>query len=404
MKGWACIRNRLILASPMPRRPSPYTPGAGAIPLVLAGRDAEVKAFQDMVDRLNRGQHARGLLLTGLRGVGKTALLGWYDELGADMKWRVYREEFDGTTDLFPLLLDLAADVVEELSLGKRFTAVVERIAGSVKKVSVPGVGSVEFDRSQRETDQANLGRRVTRLLRQVATAAEKSGTGVVFLFDEVQELNRADLAALLAGVHQTTQSAPPFAVVAAGLPPLAQQIREARAYAERLFEAHELGALDEHAGPQAIVEPARLNEAGFDPDAVELILERSDGYPHFIQVYADNAWHAATGDQIRRADVDRSLPASEKQIEREIFRPRFNQGTPKERDYMLAMASLGDGPQATLRIAKAAGYAKTSQTAVFRDNLLEKHLIYSPDRGLLDFTIPHFSRYLRSIGGAPEE
>jgi AAA ATPase domain len=388
----------------MPQRPSPYSPGAGAIPLVLAGREREIAAFRDLIGRLNRGQHGRGLLLTGLRGVGKTALLGWYDELGAEMRWRVYREEFDSTTDLFPLLLDLTADVVEELSLTKRFTAAVERIAGSVKRVTVAGVGSVEFDRSQRETDEANLGRRMTKLLKQVAVAAEKSGTGVIFLFDEVQELKQIDLAALLTAVHQTTQAAPPFAIVAAGLPPLAEQIRGARAYAERLFEAHELAALDERAASQAIVEPARMNEAELDPDALELILERSDGYPHFLQIYADNAWHAASGDRIRGADVEGSLPASEKQIEREIFRPRFNQGTPKERDYMLAMASLGDGPQESLKIAKAAGYAKTSQTAVFREKLLEKHLIYAPDRGLLDFTIPHFARYLRSIGGAPEE
>lgn len=388
----------------MPRRPSPYTPGAGAVPLDLPGREHEIKAFRDLITRLNRGQHGRGLLITGLRGVGKTALLGWYDELGAELKWRIYREEFDSTTDLFPVLLDLTADVVEELSATKRFTAVVERIAGSVRKISVAGVGTVEFDRSQCQIDKGNLGRRMAKLLRQVATAAEKSGTGVVFLFDEMQELNRADLAALLTAVHQTTQGAPPFALVGAGLPALAEQIREARAYAERLFEAHELGALDERAARQAIVEPARLNEAAFDGAAVELILERSGGYPHFLQIYADNAWHAASGDRIEVADVTRSLPASEKQIEREIFRPRFNQGTPKERDYLLAMASLGDGPQETLKIAKAAGYAKTSQTAVFRENLLEKHLIYAPDRGLLDFTIPRFARYLRAIGGVPEE
>jgi type II secretory pathway predicted ATPase ExeA len=388
----------------MPTRPSPYTPGAGAMPLVLAGREPEITAYRDLITRLNGGQHARGLLVTGLRGVGKTALLGWYDEIGAEMKWRVYREEFDSTTDLFPLLLDLAADVVEELSATKRFTAAVERFAGSVKKISVAGVGSVEFDRSQPRIDEANLGRRMTKLLKQVAVAAQKSGTGVIFLFDEMQELKRPDLAALLAAVHQTTQNAPPFAVVGAGLPPLAEQIREARAYAERLFEAHELAALDETAAIKAITEPARLNEAEFGPDAVELILERSDGYPHFLQIYADNAWHAATGDRIEHADVEHSLPASEKQIEREIFRPRFNQGTPKEREYMLAMARLGDGPQETLKIAKAAGYSNSRQTAVFREKLLEKHLIYSPDRGLLDFTIPHFARYLRSIGGMPEE
>lgn len=387
----------------MPTRPSPYTPGAGAVPLVLAGRERELQSFRDLIDRLSRGQHGRGLLITGLRGVGKTALLGSFDETAAEMKWRVYREEFDRTTDLFPVLLDLTADVVEELSATKRFTAVVERLAGSVRKISVAGVGSVEFDRSQRDDDAANVGRRMTKLLKQVGAAAEKSGTGVIFLFDEMQELGQPDLAALLAAVHQTTQGAPPFALVGAGLPPLAEQIREARAYAERLFESYELGALDGEAAPKAILEPAQLNEADFDDDAVALILERSDGYPHFLQIYADNAWHAASGDRITRDDVERSLPASEKQIEREIFRPRFNQGTPKERDYMLAMASLGNGPQETLKIAKAAGYNKTSQTTVFRENLLEKHLIYSPDRGLLDFTIPHFARYLRSIGGAPE-
>jgi hypothetical protein len=164
------------------------------------------------------------------------------------------------------------------------------------------------------------------------------------------------------------------------------------------------LGALDAEAAPKAVVEPARLNEAQFDDDAVALILERTEGYPHFLQIYADNAWHAASNDVVTHDDVAGSLPASEKQIEREIFRPRFNLGTPKERDYMLAMASLGDGPQEVLKIAKAAGYSKTSQTTVFRENLLEKHLIYSPDRGLLDFTIPHFARYLRSIGGVAEE
>jgi hypothetical protein len=383
----------------MPKTPSPYTPGAGVVPLVLSGRDAELAAFSNVIDRLHRGQHARGLVLTGLRGVGKTALLGAMEERGEEARWRVYREEFDGSTKLLPLLLDLTADVIEELSAGERFKAAVERIAGTVKKISVAGVGSVEFDRdASGPDDEANRGRRMTKLLRQVATAATKSGTGVIFMFDEMQELHQRDLTPFLAAVHQTTQAAPPFAVIGAGLPTLSEDIRSARAYGERLFQAFELGALERAEAERAVQEPAELQEASYAPEAVDLIVERSGAYAHFLQIYADNAWHAADGEVITLEDVIASLPASEKQIEREIFRPRFNQGTPKERDYMLAMAGLGDGPQETADIARAMGYAKATQVSVFRDGLLRKHLVFSVDRGLLDFTVPFFARYLRAI------
>jgi len=189
---------------------------------------------------------------------------------------------------------------------------------------------------------------------------------------------------------------APPLALVGGGLPSIPRLAGEAKSYAERLFRLPRIGRLDQAAARDALILPARDGRVAYEETAVERILELSEGYPYFLQEYGRHVWQAARESPIRITDVDRAHPLVLADLDEGFFTVRFERATDAERRYMAAMATLGDGPQQSGQVAKQLGYAQTGKTSVTRSNLIEKGLIYSPEYGLVDFTVPHFAEFMR--------
>ena len=90
------------------------------------------------------------------------------------------------------------------------------------------------------------------------------------------------------------------------------------------------------------------------------------------------------------------AAPNADAELAVGFFGSRYERATPAERDYMRAMAALGDGPVATAEVAESLG-RKPSSLSPARDSLLKKGLVYSAERGLVAFTVPHFGQFLRT-------
>ena len=264
-------------------------------------------------------------------------------------------------------------------------------------KLGASSDGSVEFsfDTEAVSGSTGNLERDLTRLFEELGQTAQEHDTGVVFLIDEMQFLAREELEAVAAAMHRMSQRTLPVALVGAGLPQLPGLMVDAKSYAERLFAYPRLGPLSEDAARQALVAPARARDVAWEDDALALIIGESGCYPAFIQAYGKEAWNQAPGSPIRSADVLAAEAFIHAELDEEFFHVRFEKATDREREYMAAMADLGEGPYRTAEVAKRLD-RQPSYTSAPRDSLIKKGLIYSPDYGQVDFTVPKFSPFMR--------
>jgi hypothetical protein len=232
-------------------------------------------------------------------------------------------------------------------------------------------------------------------LLMLVAEAAQAADTAVAVLIDEVQYLDTEDLSALIVSVHKIGQRQLPLIVFGAGLPQTAALAGEAKSYAERLFDYPAIGPLEPADAARAIQEPIRGEGEEIDSAALAEIVRQTEGYPYFLQEWGSHAWNEAPVSPISEADVSRATAKALEALDRSFFRVRFDRLTPREKDYMRAMAELGPGPHRSGDIANLLGVKVTSMGPL-RSGLIAKGMIYSPQHGDTAFTVPMFDSFMR--------
>ena len=379
---------------------NPYSMGAGNPPPALTGREAQEQQFRTLLARLRGGLSDRSMIVSGLRGVGKTVLLLEFEGIAKDAGWTAPRPcEIKSDTDFRSELADAAYQALLQLSARKAIGERLRSFTGLLRgfKVGASSAGSVEFsfDPDAISGSTGNLEHDLTNLFEELGQAAREHDTGVVFLIDEMQFLAREELEAVAAAMHRMSQRKLPVALVGAGLPQLPGLMVDAKSYAERLFAYPKLGPLSEDAARQALVAPARARDVAWDDDALARIVGESGCYPAFIQAYGKEAWNHAPRSPIRVSDVQGAEALVLAELDEEFFHVRFEKATEREREYMAAMADLGEGPYRTAEVAKRLG-RRPSYTSAPRDSLIKKGLIYSPDYGQVDFTVPKFSPFMR--------
>jgi hypothetical protein len=225
--------------------------------------------------------------------------------------------------------------------------------------------------------------------------AAQEQDRGVVFLFDEVQFLSLMELEALIAALHKTVQRQLPVTLVGAGLPQLPRLAGEAKSYAERLFQFPMIGRLSPDDAARALVEPAAPLGVEFTHEAVDAIVEYTEGYAYFLQEYGKLVWEHADLSPVTLEDVRDTQEAVEAKLDSSFFRVRTDRVTDLELQYMRAMAELGAEPQAAKDVAQLMS-RRSEQLGPTRSRLIEKGLLYTPAHGLAAFTVPQFDRYMR--------
>ncbi|MCW0212104.1 MAG: ATP-binding protein [Pseudonocardia sp.] len=387
---------------------NPFAPGAGQRPPELAGRDKEVDAFEIVLERVARGRPERSLVLTGLRGVGKTVLLGELRSMALKAGWGAGKIEARPDADLRRPLSAALHRAIRDLAVQHPRQERVDEVLGVLKAFALraspaeaklrdrwqPGI---DVPVKSGRADSGDIEIDLVELFTEVAELASEVSTGIAILIDEMQDLRPDDVSALCAACHELSQSRAPLVVVGAGLPHLPAVLSASKSYSERLFKYSRIGQLDRADADFALIAPAEREDAAFDGEALEDLYLRSGGYPYFVQAYGKAAWDAAPTSPIGVRDVAMAAPEAEAELAVGFFGSRFERATPAEREYLRAMAELADGTDEPVVTSGIADHLtrKPSSLSPARDSLLKKGLVFSAQRGQIAFTVPHFGRYL---------
>ncbi len=346
------------------------------------------------------GQSARGILLTGLRGVGKTVLLNVIRDLASGMEYQVDLLDAPEGSPFAPQIIPSLRPMLLRLSKRAKAADAVQRALRVLKSFQISAnIGGADFGlKFEPEVGTADSGifdRDLAELFVSIGEAARAESTGVAILIDEVQYLSGGDLSALIVAVHRVTQRQLPIIVIGAGLPSIPGLSGDAKSYAERLFRYPRIGALNTQDARAALAEPADKLGVSFEDDALDEIIRVTEGYPYFIQEWGSVVWDLSPGPRITIDDVKRVEAEATQRLDESFFRVRLNRVTDAEQRYMRAMAELGRGNYKSGDIAKALG-KNTNSFGPVRDGLIRKGMIYSSKFGTLDFTVPMFDQFMR--------
>jgi len=382
---------------------NPFNPGAGYPPPELVGRDYLISEFRISLGRRIKRRHGKHVFLIGLRGVGKTVLLNHACSIAGDMEYEViFREVKAAGSDTGGFLHFLAADIGDLLpnltkGLAARASEKIRKALGTFSVSFSPDGVSIRLEPNPNETysDSVFIERDLTNLFVSIGEAAAEQRRGILVAIDEVQDLTEQELAAVIAAAHRVDQLQLPILLIGAGLPHLPGKAGDAKSYAERLIEFPELGRLPKDDAKAALVLPAEREGVKIQEKALERMVAESEGYPYFIQEWGKRAWDTANSGIITTEDVKAAERLVEESLDKNFFQVRIGRLTPKEMEYLQAMASLGPGPYRSSDISKQLGVGSRN-ISVRRQSLINKGMIYSPTYGEQAFSVPLFAKYLK--------
>lgn len=387
---------------------SPFNPGAGTVPPVLSGRDEIREEVRICIERLRIGRHSNGQLLVGLRGVGKTVLL----------ERLLYDTEQQGA-----ITVHLEAPEVKSLpaSLARELRVALLRMSGTqvAKDAVIRGLralagfvtalkvtyGDIEvgldYPPEPGLADCGDLELDLCALLVEAGRAAQSAQTALVIFIDEFQGMPQRQLSSLLYALHRCAQYQLPVMLIAAGLPPLIRKIGDAKSYAERMFEIHDIGTLSNADARSAITVPAAQAGVAIASDALDEIIAQTGAYPYFLQQWGKLAWRAANESPITSEHVRRISSSAIDALDRNFYRLRFQRLTFLERRYLRAMAEIGEGPHDVEAVAATFGKPVGALEPI-REALVTKGMLYESLIGETAFTVPRFHEFLKRIMPGP--
>lgn len=380
---------------------NPYNPGAGTPPPELAGRDELREKVRICIERLRIGNSAKSLILVGLRGVGKTVLL---DRMRSDAEGtgiQTLRIEAPENKSLPAMLAPELRKALLRISTIASAKEVSQRalraLAGFAKGLKLKFADiEVGFDYEPEPglADNGELESDLTALLVQTGEAAKAAGTVMVMFVDELQYVKEREFAALISALHRCAHLRLPITLVGAGLPQLLALAGEAKSYSERLFEYPQVDKLNTAAALDALRKPAQQLGVDYTDKAALAIVEKTQGYPYFLQEWGKHTWDLATTSPITLDVVEAATKLTIAGLDESFFKVRLERTTPSERRYLRAMADLGPGPHRSGDIANQLQKTVSTQAPV-RSSLIRKGIVWSPTHGDTAFTVPLFHEYL---------
>ena len=384
---------------------NPFSPGAGAPPPELVGRDEVLEQSRILLGRIKRKRPEKSILLTGLRGVGKTVLINEMERMAQAEEYRTILIEAHENKSLGVLLVPHLMRLLYELDRlagagdkVRRGLAVLKSFIGTVK-LKVNGIEfGLDIDPEKGAADSGDIEIDLPNLFTAVAEAATERKGSVAILIDEIQYFKKRELSALIMAMHRMQQRQLPLVLLGAGLPILPGLAGESKSYAERLFNFPEIGALSESDVIKALQDPVYKYDVAFEEAALHEIYRLTKGYPYFLQEWGYQTWNHSEYSPIDLTVVQKASETVIRRLDKNFFRVRFDRLPPGEKRFLHAMAHLGSGPQRTSEIADVLSVKITSLGPI-RANLIKKSMIYSPSHGDMAFTVPLFDEFmLRAI------
>jgi hypothetical protein len=383
---------------------NPYSPGAGAPPPELVGRDMILKQAEILLGRIKLRKPEKSLLMTGLRGVGKTVLLIEIQKKAEELEYKTIFVEAHEDKSLGPLLapylrtllysLDRVAGIANK---ARRALSVLRGFIGALK-VSYGDISiGLDIEPELGSADSGDIEIDLPQLLVAVGEAALDSHCPIAILIDEIQYLSQKELGALIMAMHKLQQRQLPILLIGAGLPVLPGLAGESKSYAERLFNFPNIGELSKIDAYKALRDPALVADVEFEEKALEKIYQMTCGYPYFLQEWGYMVWNQAESSPITYEMVNSATKEVMDQLDHNFFRVRFDRLTPGERSFLRMMADLGEGPYKAGDVAERC-HVKVSGLSSTRANLMKKGMIYSPSYGYIAFTVPLFDQFMRRV------
>lgn len=381
---------------------NPFSPGAGSPPPELVGRDPIIERARILFGRIKKRRAEKSLLLTGLRGVGKTVLLNELERLASSTGYRTVVVEAHEDKPLGPLIaphlrsvlynLDRVAGAGEKVKRGLR---VLRSFVGALKVTYHDVDVGLDVDPEKGSADSGDIEIDLPNLFVAVGEAADERGSAVALFIDEVQYFSGKELGALIMAMHRVQQRQLPIVLLGAGLPILPGLAGESKSYAERLFSFPEVGALNADESAEALREPTLAAGVVFEPEALDEVFRLTKGYPYFLQEWGYQSWNHARSNTITLDVVVSATSTVIERLDQNFFRVRFDRLTPGEKRFLRAIAELGPGPQRTGDIADALR-VKITSLGPLRARLIRKGMVYSPAHGDMAFTVPLFDEFMR--------
>lgn len=374
-------------------QPSPYTPGE--IAHDVPGRTDHLDRIADMlaVTSARRRLAGRVHVFIGPRGVGKTSLLR---EAQRQARASGHATVFitAGHTDLVPTLIE----AIGRGPLRWEPDSIASRMRELGLSLGVPGA---RVEATFQPTPDPTVVQRLEDLLRGAATASSEDDghSGLVLFIDELQAADKDGLRAL-AYTWQHLQADPedlPLVLVCAGLGHTEDVVTDAASFAER-FAYRQVGSLDPASTREALSAPATELGVSWDTTALTEVVDRTQGYPYFVQVEGDAVWQAAgrpdSGEVLTSAHVRAARAAVAEDLEA-LYRSRWSKASPSEQRFLVAMASGEEGPVRRGDIA-ATMSVSTESLGMARRSIMDKGLVEVAGHGLLRFTVPGFREFVR--------
>jgi hypothetical protein len=380
---------------------NPFRPGAGLRPPELVGRQAEIDLVDLMVAHSRRRRNDGGVVLYGLRGVGKTVLLSRLRQIVENAGWvTVQLEARPGDAGKAIARQSLARGIAmagRKISRFRHAAADIREALGSITSFSatIGGTGvSLGVDPSSHRANSGLIEVDLEELVEDLAVPLQKNQSAFAIFIDEMQDLDDDLLTALLAVQHRAGQEDWPFYIIGAGLSTLRRTLAEARSYTER-FTIREVGPLTPHAAAAALTKPVEEFGARFSAEALAEILDAANGYPFFLQTYGKAVWDLSSDRLIDGIAAIAGIEEGNADLDQGFFPARWDRTTPLERQYLNAIVAVGGSTASTSAIADALGKAATSLSPV-RQSLIEKGIIFAERRGYVSFTVPNMDAFIR--------
>lgn len=355
-----------------------------------------------LLRRVKLGRPEKSLMLTGLRGVGKTVLLNEIRRMAKAESYHTLLIEAHEDKALGVLLAAPLKKLFFELDRlaqagdrAKRGLRVLRSFIGALKlKVGDLELG-LDIEPETGAADSGDIEIDLPNLFEALGDAAKEKGSAVAILIDEIQYLDQKELGAIIMAMHRMQQRQLPVVLVGAGLPVLPGLAGDSKSYAERLFAFPDVGALNEDDAGRAISEPAASEGVELTPAALAETYRSTQGYPYFIQEWGYQIWNLAQSSPIDMDVVHSAAEQVTRRLDENFFRVRFDRLTPGEKNFLRAMAELGPGAHRTSDIAACQG-VKVQSIGPVRASLIKKGMIYSPSYGDLAFTVPLFDAFMK--------
>lgn len=380
---------------------NPYRPGAGLMPVYIAGRDEDIQNVSQMFDALTMDIPTQSIIFSGLRGVGKTVLINKLQSIAEEKGIFCKHIEIEERNDFISQIVECFQAFLRTVSAKEKFKHLIQKPLEAIKSLVVsfnPEDNSFSLSMQDRELYVSNnLTQTLTEVFSTIGETAQKTETPICFFIDEIQYMKQNQLGSLIAALHRANQLGYPIMIIGAGLPKIYKMLSDEKSYSERLFMYKKIDSLTDEQSEKAIEEPAKKFNIIYAHEATNKIVEITKGYPFFIQQLCKIVYDKTNKDVIELSDVENCIDEFLSSLDERFFKSRYERCAESDKKFIFAMVECGELPCTISNVAhnlnKTVGSISTT-----RAQLISKGIIYPVRYKELDFTVPEFSGYIQRL------